>query len=66
MTPPIAIPVAATTSSAGAKLALRVPSRRRTTPFTSRRVVASTTQAANTGGSALPITTTQLAESSIA
>ena len=62
----MAMPVAPTTASAGAKLALRVPRRRRTTPFTSMRVVASTTQAANRGGSALPMTTTQLAESSIA
>ena len=46
VTPPIVMPVMAATASAGAKLALRVPSRRRTTPFTSSLVVASTTHAA--------------------
>ena len=50
--------------SALAKDALRVPRRLRTALFTSSRDVASTTQAAKTGGSALPMTTMVFAESS--
>jgi hypothetical protein len=59
----MAMPVSWLVSSAEANEALRVPSRFRTTPLTSRRVVASTTQAAYRRGSALPTTTMQLAES---
>ena len=46
VTPPISIPVQLLGLLCEAKLALRTPSRRRTIPFTSRRVVASTRQAA--------------------
>ena len=59
------MPVSATASSIGAKLALRTSNRRRTTLLTSARVVASTTQAAyRTAPSRLPVTTTQFAETS--
>jgi len=44
--PPYSMPVAATASSTGANDALRTSSSRRATPFTSARVVASTTHAA--------------------
>ena len=44
--PPYSMPVSATASSIGAKLARRAPSSRRTVPLTSRRVVASTMHAA--------------------
>ena len=44
--PPYSMPVSPTASSIGANEALRASSRLRTTPFTSARVVASTTQAA--------------------
>ncbi len=64
VTPPICMPVSLAVSSAGAKDALRVPSRSRTVRFTSRRYGARVTQAANRGGSDLPITTIVLAESS--
>ncbi|MFT3854033.1 MAG: hypothetical protein QM733_15015 [Ilumatobacteraceae bacterium] len=64
VTPPIVIPVIAEVSSAPANDALRAPSRRRTAPLTSSRVVASTTQATCLGGSDLPTTTIVFAESS--
>ena len=51
-------------ASAGANDALRVPSRSRTARLTSSRYGASVTQAANRGGSVLPMTTIVLAESS--
>ena len=44
--PPYSMPDSATASSIGANDAFFAPSRRRTTPFTSARVVASTTHAA--------------------
>ena len=69
MTSPIVIPVSSAVTSGGANDAFFVPSRLRTTRFTSSRVVASTRHAAYTGGTAaldaLPITTITLAESSI-
>ena len=46
VTPPMAMPVRAAVSSAGANEALRVPSRSRTARFTSSRYGASVTQAA--------------------
>ncbi len=64
VTPPICIPVRAAVSSAGANDAFRVPSRSRTTRLTSSRYGARVTQAANRGGSLLPMTTIVLAESS--
>jgi hypothetical protein len=61
--PPYSMPVSDTAVSIGAKDALRAPSRRRTTPLTSARVVASTTHAANlVSWPRRPATTTQLAE----
>ena len=66
VTPPMVIPVRAAVSSAPANDALRTSSRRRTTPLTSSRVVASTTQATWRGGSDLPATRIVLAESSSA
>ncbi len=63
VTPPISWFVSARVSSAEAKEA-RAPNRCLTARFTSRRVVASTTQAAYFGGLALPITRIVLAESS--
>ena len=63
--PPYSIAVSRTASSIGANDALRAPSRRRTTPFTSARIVASTTHAAYDVTSARrPAITTQFAESS--
>ena len=57
-------------TSGGANDAFLVPSRLRTTRFTSSRVVASTRHTAYTGGTAaldaLPITMITLAESSMA
>ena len=47
--PPYSIPVSATASSVAANDAFLTSSRRRARPFTSARVVASTTQAANRG-----------------
>ena len=64
MTPPMRMPVSSTVSSAEANDAFFAPSRRRTRPFTSRRVFASTTQAAYVRGSDLPTTTIALADSS--
>ena len=58
------MPVIARVSSAGANEALRVPRRWRTTRLTSRRVLDSTTHAAYTGGSDLPMTRMVFAESS--
>ena len=54
VTPPIIIPVSSAVSSADANDARFTPSRRRTAPFTSSLVVASTTQATYTRGSLLP------------
>ena len=63
--PPYCMPVSATASSVRAKEAFFAPSRRRTTPLTSARVVASTTHAAwVTRSPRLPAMTTQFAESS--
>ena len=65
--PPYSMPVSATASSIGANDAVRASSRRRTTPFTSARVVASTMHAAKrTSPPRLPLITTQLAEASSA
>ena len=62
------MPVSSAVTSAGANDAFFVPSRLRTTRFTSRRVVASTTQATYVGTASapdgLPMTTMALAESS--
>ena len=65
VTPPIIIPVRAMVSSASANDALRVPSLRRTAPFTSRRVEASTTQHAIGRSADLPTTQMALADASI-
>ena len=65
VTPPIIMPVRCTVSSASANDALRVPSLRRTTPFTSSRVDASTTQQAIGRSTDLPTTQMALAEASI-
>ncbi len=53
VTPPISMPVSSIVSSAEANEALRTSSRLRTTPFTSRRVEARTTQATGRGSRAL-------------
>jgi hypothetical protein len=63
--PPYSMPDSATASSIGANEALRAPSRLRTSPLTSARVLASTRQAAyETASPRRPATTTQLAEPS--
>jgi len=63
--PPYSIPVSSTASSMDANDALRAPSNRRTTPFTSARVVARMTHAAYEAWPArLPAMTTQLADCS--
>jgi hypothetical protein len=65
--PPYSMPVSRTASSIGAKLALRASRCRRTTPFTSARVVARTTQAAyEVTSPRRPATITQFADSSSA
>ena len=64
VTPPRAIPVSERVSSVPANDAFFTPNRRRTAPLTSRRVVASRTQATYRGGLLLPMTTIVLAESS--
>ena len=56
------MPVIAAVAAADANEALLTPSRRRTTPFTSRRVVASTTHATCRRGSFFDATTIVLAE----
>ena len=62
--PPYSIPVSATATSRGANEALRTSSSRRTTPFTSARVVASTMHAANlVSPPRRPLISTQLADS---
>src|SRR5690606_36339517 len=63
--PPYSMPVSPVAVSIGAKDALRAPSRRRTTPLTSARVVDSTRQAASVvSPPRLPATTTQFADRS--
>ncbi len=63
--PPYSMPVSPVAVSIPANDALRAPSRRRTTPFTSTRVVDSTTHAASVVSPArLPVTTTQFADRS--
>ena len=63
--PPYSMPVSPVAVSIEAKEALRAPSRRRTTPFTSTRVVDSTTHAASVDSPPrLPETTTQFADHS--
>lgn len=63
--PPYSIPVRPTASDIGRNDAFRTPSSRRTTPFTSARVVARTMHAATRSTpSRLPATTTQFADSS--
>src|ERR671911_2052841 len=63
--PPYSIPVATTASSMGMNDAFRASSRRRTTPFTSARVVARTMHAATRcSPPRRPATTTQLADTS--
>ena len=65
--PPCSMPVCSTAMSIGAKDALRASSRRRTTPLTSARVVARTTQAASrVSPPRRPATTTQFADTSSA
>ena len=56
VTPPICIPVISIVSSAEANEAFFTPKRRRTTPLTSSRVLASTRHTAYTLGSDLPTT----------
>ena len=65
VTPPIIIPVRSTVAAASAKEALRVPSRRRTTPLTSSRVEASTRQQAMGRSADLPTTQMALADASM-
>ena len=63
--PPNSMPDSATATSCGANDALRAPRCRRTSPFTSARVVARTTHAASVVCPARrAATTTQLAETS--
>lgn len=61
--PPYSIPLSPTAVSIGANEALRAPSWRRTTPFTSTRVVERTRHAAKADSPPrLPATTTQFAD----
>lgn len=63
--PPYSMPVSPVAVSMEANDALRAPSWRRTAPFTSTRVVESTTHAASVlSPPRLPATTTQLADRS--